>query len=255
MPLAVLFAIFSDSAAKIHARFAVLSQEIALPSDRRPIGLMVMTSEAIGSYHDTVRGDALAMLSGHAGRVLDFGGGVGATSVTLKNTGRADHVTLLDQVADKALPAVDDALPINLNNLGEIEVALASYGPFDTILALDVLEHLIDPWEVFRHLEAALKPGGTMVVSLPNAAHHSLLIPLACGRFDYADAGILDRTHLRWFTKATMVELCTRGALKLERIEPNIGGRRDQALARLSFGALQRFLASQYRLKLVKPAA
>ena len=207
----------------------------------------------ISSYHDLVRTDALAMLVGCAGTVLDFGGGVGASSASLKDAGRAEKIVLMDQVAETALQAVDHAIALDLNNAAQVKAALAQSGPFDTVLCLDVLEHLVDPWAVIAQLEGALRPGGTMIVSLPNASHHSVLLPLIFrGRFDYQDAGIMDRTHLRWFTKATSIELASSGALQLEVVEPNLSGRRDQWLNRMTWGLLERFFAKQYRLKLSK---
>ncbi|MEP5937107.1 MAG: class I SAM-dependent methyltransferase [Erythrobacter sp.] len=210
--------------------------------------------QTIATYHDLVRADALAMLAGNAGTVLDFGGGVGATSSALKQEARADKVVLLDQVADQALGDIDQAIALDLNDRDQVKAALDEAGPFDTILCLDVLEHLIDPWPVIALLEAALKPGGTILLSLPNANYHGLVMPLIVrGRFDYADAGVMDLTHLRWFTKTTMVELGTRGELALGRIEPNITGRRDRLLNAVTLGLFERFFAKQYRLKLSKP--
>lgn len=228
-----------------------LSQEIALPKPSSGIGPRPIMLQTIATYHDLVRTDALAMLEGNAGVVLDFGGGVGATSAALRQAGSAGHVTLLDQVADKALGDVDQAVALDLNDSDRVKDALDDAGPFDTILCLDVLEHLIDPWAIFPLLESVLKPGGTMILSLPNINYHGLVMPLLLrGRFDYAEAGVMDRTHLRWFTKSTMLELATRGGLKLDQIVPNISGRRDNTLNALSLGLFERFLARQYRLKL-----
>jgi 2-polyprenyl-3-methyl-5-hydroxy-6-metoxy-1,4-benzoquinol methylase len=209
--------------------------------------------QTIATYHDLVRADALAMLTGDAGTVLDFGGGVGATAAAMREAGRADKVVLLDQVADKALSGIDHAIALDLNDGEQVRAALDNAGPFDTILCLDVLEHLIDPWAVIALLETALKPGGTMLLSLPNASYHGVVMPLILrGRFDYSDAGVMDRTHLRWFTKATMVELGTRGELALDRIEANITGRRDNLLNTVTLGLFERFFARQYRVKLSK---
>ena len=160
---------------------------------------------------------------------------------------------LIDQVADTALDEVDEAIALDLNDCRTVHATLADKGPFDTILCLDVLEHLVDPWAAFALLEGALKTDGTMIVSLPNANYHGLVMPLLVrGRFDYADAGVMDRTHLRWFTKATAIELVTGGALRLERVEPNFSGRRDTLLNRAALGLFERFFAKQYRLKLSK---
>ena len=76
----------------------------------------------------------------------------------------------------------------------------------DLIICGDVLEHLVDPKQVFRSLVTQLKTDGMILVSVPNVAHFSTRISLLFGRFDYAEKGILDETHLRFFTKKTLME-------------------------------------------------
>jgi SAM-dependent methyltransferase len=74
---------------------------------------------------------------------------------------------------------------------------------FDVIVLADILEHLVDPVELLRDAKAHLAPGGRLLVSLPNAVHWSVRAQVASGRFDYTRKGILDRGHLRFFTRAT----------------------------------------------------
>jgi predicted TPR repeat methyltransferase len=75
--------------------------------------------------------------------------------------------------------------------------------PFDVIVAGDVLEHLPRPGDVLPTLKRLLKSDGTLLVSLPNVANVTVRASLLAGRFPYADRGILDRTHLRFFTRAS----------------------------------------------------
>ena len=74
---------------------------------------------------------------------------------------------------------------------------------YDAVLFLDVLEHLVDPWQILRESSILLRPGGRAYVSLPNVAHWSLRKELLLGRWEYGDNGLLDRTHIRFFTVAT----------------------------------------------------
>lgn len=203
--------------------------------------------DVIGAYHDRVRSDVLQIVPEQAGRLLDLGGGIGATGAKLKALGRADYVVLADQVADSVAKGVDRAFVGNLEDAGLIDRLIGEAGPFDTILCLDVLEHLSDPWAVMRRLHEALKPGGALVVSLPNVNHVSVVAPLVFkGRFDLRDAGVLDRTHLRWFAKHGVIELATSTGLVLEKIQSNVFGRRARLLNRITLGFLDRFLATQY---------
>lgn len=80
---------------------------------------------------------------------------------------------------------------------------------YDVLLLLDVLEHLVDPSAVLHGLRRVLRPGGTALVSLPNVAHWSVRKDLALGRFRYTSSGLLDATHLRFFTAASGAALLT----------------------------------------------
>jgi 2-polyprenyl-3-methyl-5-hydroxy-6-metoxy-1,4-benzoquinol methylase len=79
--------------------------------------------------------------------------------------------------------------------------------PYDRLLFLDVLEHLPNPSELLRESRRLLHPGGRALVSIPNVAHWSVRKELLLGRWEYQDTGLLDRTHLRFFTLDSAEEL------------------------------------------------
>lgn len=84
---------------------------------------------------------------------------------------------------------------------------LPSGEPFDCVLLADVLEHLREPATVLRRLRPALAPRGRIIVSVPNVAHLAVRLGLLLGRFQYADRGILDRDHLRFFTLGSLLAM------------------------------------------------
>jgi SAM-dependent methyltransferase len=88
---------------------------------------------------------------------------------------------------------------------------------FDAIVYADVLEHLVDPLRVLLRLNRALAPGGVIVVSIPNVAHLWVRLSLLAGRFQYGDRGILDRTHLRFFTRRSLGSLLREAHVRVER--------------------------------------
>jgi SAM-dependent methyltransferase len=90
-----------------------------------------------------------------------------------------------------------------------VQARLAAGDGYDAILFLDVLEHLRGPEGVLQAARGWLRPGGIVLCSLPNVAHWRVRLALARGRFDYADNGLMDRTHLRWFTRASARDLVT----------------------------------------------
>jgi SAM-dependent methyltransferase len=78
---------------------------------------------------------------------------------------------------------------------------------FDVVLLGDILEHLRDPLDALRQAVSKLKPSGYVVTSLPNFTHGDVRLSLMLGRFEYADTGLLDRTHVRFFTADTIRQL------------------------------------------------
>jgi len=117
---------------------------------------------------------------------------------------------------------------------------------FDCILCLDVLEHLADPWRVLQQLSQKLKPQGVIITSIPNIRHVSILVKLfLLGRWTYTDSGILDRTHLRFFTKQSVLALLDLPQLRLEKVS-SLVSRRLRWIHWLSAGILDGFLTSQY---------
>jgi SAM-dependent methyltransferase len=205
--------------------------------------------DPVESYHDLVRVDVFPALPDHVGRVLDFGGGVGATSAALKRAGRASHIVVADQVQSH-LRDVDRAYVGDLEDESFIKELIFEAGPFDTILALDVFEHLRDPWRIVQFLHDGLVSNGAIVASVPNVNCHRLVLPLVLhGRWTLTDSGILDRTHIRWFARDGAVELMSAPGLVVEEVRPNVVSRREILFDRLSFGLLTRFLALQYVIR------
>jgi SAM-dependent methyltransferase len=88
-------------------------------------------------------------------------------------------------------------------------------GCYDRILFGDVLEHLVDPESVLRNVVRLLAPEGRILVSLPNIAYWQIRLRLLAGQFAYAESGILDRTHVRFFTYNTARELAGAAGLRI----------------------------------------
>ena len=120
-------------------------------------------------------------------------------------------------------------------------------GYFDCIVCADVLEHTRDPWEVLRKLRRVLDPKGVLIVSLPNLRHFKPLYVLLMNRFEYEASGILDRTHLRFFTLHTMRQMLRESGYEiLRRSENRSRGGMYDVLVLFSLGALKPFTVYQY---------
>lgn len=199
--------------------------------------------EVVSGYHDDVRGDIAPYLFRGAGTLLDVGGGTGATAAYFKASGYARRAGVVDMVSSNdAAAGLDFHCSGDLEDVEFLEAVLAEHGPFDTITTLDILEHLVDPWSVVAQLHRALSPGGTMVASIPNVRHYRVAGGLLFkGRWDLQDAGILDRTHLRFFVERTAVELMTSSGLELIDVAtPERGAhpRLGKIAGRLGLGSL-----------------
>jgi 2-polyprenyl-3-methyl-5-hydroxy-6-metoxy-1,4-benzoquinol methylase len=150
---------------------------------------------------------------GHGRRLLDVGAADGLLSRHL--TARGWKVTALEADATAAAAAEPHCERVIV---ADLDAALPSLDPvFDAIVCGDVLEHLAHPAPALRSLAEALAPGGVVVVSVPNVAHLWMRLSLLAGRFDYAERGILDRTHLRFFTERSLRALLAEAGLTVTR--------------------------------------
>lgn len=132
-------------------------------------------------------------------RVLDVGAAHGYLAAVLQD--RGFRVTALEGSADLAREA---AKYCEKTIVADLDGFVPDFDePFDTIIFGDVLEHLQDPLRVLVSFSRALKPGGQVIISIPNIANVYVRLSLLLGKFDYQDRGILDRTHLRFFTRKT----------------------------------------------------
>ncbi|PVY58132.1 MULTISPECIES: bifunctional 2-polyprenyl-6-hydroxyphenol methylase/3-demethylubiquinol 3-O-methyltransferase UbiG [unclassified Simplicispira] len=140
------------------------------------------------------------------GSVLELGPGPGAMTQVLRARGQAVTVVENDPAALQALqPLGVQVVEADLD--GRVWLDALEGRRFDTILACDVLEHLRQPEQVLKALAGLLQPMGSVIISLPNIAYAGVAAALRVGMFDYADKGLLDRTHLRFFTRRSIEQL------------------------------------------------
>jgi 2-polyprenyl-3-methyl-5-hydroxy-6-metoxy-1,4-benzoquinol methylase len=155
-----------------------------------------------------------------ARRLLDVGCGAAGSSAALKH--RIEGLCAFGiesdaRAAQRACARLDRVL---LGNAPRALEDLAAEGrSFDAFLFADVLEHLEDPVAALRLGRALAAPGATLVASVPNAGHLSLVRDLVRGRFDPVPAGLADAGHLRWFTRASLGEALEEAGWRVLSIE------------------------------------
>lgn len=180
-----------------------------------------------------------------SGSVLEIGCGEGGTGATLKADGRAARVIgveLFENAAAEAAKKLDEVI---VGDIEKIELPFLDK-QFDAIILGDVLEHLVDPWGQLERLSKYLAPQGIIVASMPNVRNWRIVLPLVfLGKWEYQDSGVLDRTHLRFFTRRGMIDLFEQCGLTVTKISPISGGK-SRILLQLPLGFLVDFIAPQY---------
>jgi methionine biosynthesis protein MetW len=153
-------------------------------------------------------------------RVLDIGCGTGSVT-TLVNDGKGNRVTGLEPDVDRANFCRANGLDVHCQLADE--AFFAEHGKYDVIMMADVLEHTVNPAALLQLVRSGLKKDGTIIASVPNVAHWIVRLRLLLGRFDYTETGIMDATHLRWFTRRSFVALFERCGLEVIEIRAAAG--------------------------------
>lgn len=161
-------------------------------------------------YYSGVNRDLLAWVPQNAQAILEVGcgnGNLGQVVLSRSPGVRYVGIEYVAQAAHTATQRLSEVLVGDIEQPALLEALEAKGRSFDTLIFGDVLEHLRDPARVLKDLRAHTVPGAVCVVSVPNVSHWSLLHQQLRGRWDYVDAGLLDRTHLRFFTLETLLEM------------------------------------------------
>ncbi|MBL7976660.1 MAG: class I SAM-dependent methyltransferase [Candidatus Kapabacteria bacterium] len=156
-------------------------------------------------YYTVVRKEVFQFIP-ECDTILDVGCATGLNLKVLKEMGRCKQtygLEYVEEVAKQAQQNIDNVL------CADVSAADLPYPDkfFDVILCLDVLEHMENPWRAVEKLKRVLKDDGVLIASIPNIAYIPVIIKLIFRRFDYEDSGVMDRTHLRFFTLRSMKQM------------------------------------------------
>lgn len=169
-------------------------------------------------YFAQSRSEMVGFIPAHTQTILEIGCGGGEFMKHLRQT-RKVHAVAIEphkEAAEQARNHFDTVIEADvaagLNKLKNER--------FDCVVVNDVLEHLVAPWETLVAIRKLLSPHGVAVASIPNVRYFPVLRALALnGRWDYADYGVLDRTHLRFFTQSSIREMFETSGYCVERLE------------------------------------
>ncbi len=197
------------------------------------------------------RDEFLDLVPRGARRLLDVGCGSGGLSVRLKEKGiEAVGVEKDEKLCALAKEKLDAVI------LGDIENLKLNYpeGYFDCIMYADILEHLTEPLNILEKHKVYLQRNGYVIASIPNVRYYKVILRLILsGAWDYSDAGMLDRTHVRFFGLINIIELFEKTGYEIVEIRRNvIAARGFRVLNFIFFNKLKDFLTYQYYIKAKK---
>lgn len=173
--------------------------------------------------HDQHNPDLLRLIPATAKKLIEIGCSSGALARELKKISPMVHyqgVEIDSEYANLARRHCDETVVLNIESADES--FWRSKNDRDCWIFGDTLEHLQDPWRILEKIYNVLPNDGAIVACIPNAQHWSLQVKLSIGDFRYENHGLLDKTHLRWFTRQTMVELFDYAGFRIEEGLPRI---------------------------------
>jgi 2-polyprenyl-3-methyl-5-hydroxy-6-metoxy-1,4-benzoquinol methylase len=196
-------------------------------------------------YYGFSREEIAPLLPKSAKNILEVGASSGRTLSWLKSK-FPESTTTAVELNEELLPQLQKNVDTAI--IGPIDSVISQLKSYDLILLLDVLEHLNDSLSTLKEICNKLTDDGQIIVSLPNVAHLSVSLPLLFQRkFEYKDAGILDRTHKVFFTETSAVQLMNNaGLIVIDGLLSGLQGPKAKLVDSLSFGGLKHHLTKQY---------
>jgi 2-polyprenyl-3-methyl-5-hydroxy-6-metoxy-1,4-benzoquinol methylase len=172
-----------------------------------------------GHYQDYVNTSLFNLFDGTPRRVLDLGCAAGAFGAALKERMPGAAVVGVEAghgASQQAAQRLDRVIRSRIEDL-DFEREGLQPGEFDAVVAADILEHLVNPWELLDELRTYLAPNGQVIASIPNVRNLTVSAALlGDGRFDYDERGLLDITHLRFFTRGSINQLFAETGYRVE---------------------------------------
>lgn len=168
-------------------------------------------------YYLETRPEIQAIVDARGKRVLDVGCAGGELGRALKQAG-ALEVVGIERSGEAAALAKEWLDQVFVSDVESLSLPIDD-ASFDYIVFADILEHTIDPWTVLASYGRYLKSEGRVVASIPNFRFYAIIARLICNRWGYRESGILDSTHLRFFTLPTIRGMFKQAGYEIERVE------------------------------------
>jgi len=179
--------------------------------------------------HNNYNPDLLKLIPTDSKHLIEVGCSYGALAREYKKINPKSYYVGIDienSYLDKAKEFCDKTESLNINNVDK--VFYENNKNCDCWIFGDTLEHTIDPWEVLKNIRKVIPTHGCVIACIPNVQHWSIQAKISIGDFRYQDSGLLDKTHLRWFTRQTINELFINTGFKIIAGQPRIFNEPDR---------------------------
>jgi len=173
--------------------------------------------------HEGHNPDLLAIIPLNVRRIVEVGCSSGSLAREFKKLGgKADYtgIEIDPEYAQLAARYCDRVLTLDIESVDA--ACLKATMPCDCWVFGDTLEHLRDPWALLARIRSVIPADGCVAACIPNAQHWSVQAALSVGAFRYQSSGLLDRTHLRWFTRTTIAEMFQGAGFRILKWRPRV---------------------------------
>lgn len=181
--------------------------------------------------------------------ILEVGCGDGSTGALAMDAGICDRYVGVELFPDAAAKARERITEVLVGDVQTMELPFEPHS-FDAVILSEVLEHLVAPWQVLARIAPLIRPGGTVLASSPNVAHWRVVRELLAGRFELADSGVFDRTHMRWFTPKSFARMFDEAGFEVVSVGPVTPfAARTRLISRLTGGRFDHLFMAQIALE------
>jgi len=195
-------------------------------------------------YYNCLKWWMLPLIKDGPNIVMDLGCATGRLGARLLEVGKAREVYGVEFFDAAAAEASRVYKKVYVGDVETLDIDFE--GIFDYVICGDILEHLRDPYTMSSRIYRWLKPNGAVFVCLPNVRNYHLLRDLVFrGKWEYTSAGIMDRTHLRFFTKSSLRKMLEDAKFNVYHEQMIVEGKKKTLFNRFTFGLFDEFLAAQ----------
>ena len=200
----------------------------------------------IDPYYDQIRKDLINLIPENVkiDAFLDVGCGTGATSEFIRTKFNVNFSVGIE-INEKAAAIAKNRVDMLYQDSIEDDSLILPQNKFDLVVFADVIEHLVDPWSTLIKTVRSVRSKGYVLFSIPNVQHWRVLLSLIRGNWKYSGSGIFDRTHLRFFTIKSIVELVNHAGLEIVKIN-SFRHSKAKIINLLTLNSCTGFLTYQY---------